>query len=309
MSQLVIHKAEFKHRRKSFKLTRFMVQQILSIPSGNNPIVLCNTDLKPCDTSAQPNPAFNHGTKLSIDDAVAKLFAEHDEEAFMRMFMIVAISTIFCPSTENFVNLNYLPYLLYISQIQTYDWSSHVLNYILSEVKKYQAFISSKDDGYIYIAYIDFLDMGLNYPKYHQISYDVPRICSVTSEDFSFAAFVDRNFSHPGCATYGILQFRNLASSPYYDDPDNVKVTEIVSEDGSLLCDVPHKTNEKAIIAPDRKESIFFLIQTLSQIKVLQYTMIFHLMSVTNYLVLHNISFIIRFFQHFFFLLLSHYFS
>ena len=151
MSQLVIHKAEFKHRRKSFKLTRFMVQQILGIPSGDNPIVLCNADLKPCDTSAQPNPAFNHGTKLSIDDAVAKLLAEHDEEAFMRMFMIVAISTIFCPSTENFVNLNYLPYLLDISQIQTYDWSSHVLNYILSEVKKYQAFISSKDDGYIYV--------------------------------------------------------------------------------------------------------------------------------------------------------------
>ena len=48
--------------------------------------------------------------------------------------------------------------------------------------------------------------MGLNYPKYHQISYDAPRICNVTSEDFSFAAFVDRNFSHPGRATYGILQ-------------------------------------------------------------------------------------------------------
>ena len=48
--------------------------------------------------------------------------------------------------------------------------------------------------------------MGLNYPKYHQISYDVPRICNVTSEDFSFVAFVDRNFSHPGRATYGILQ-------------------------------------------------------------------------------------------------------
>jgi len=48
--------------------------------------------------------------------------------------------------------------------------------------------------------------MGLNYPKYHQISYDVPKICNVTSEDFSFAAFVDRNFSHRGRATYGILQ-------------------------------------------------------------------------------------------------------
>ena len=45
------------------------------------------------------------------------------------------------------------------------------------------------------------------------------------------------------------------------------------------------------------RNQFFFLIQTLSQIKVLQYTMIFHLMSVTNYLVLHNISFIIRFFN------------
>ena len=34
---------------------------------------------------------------------------------------------------------------------------------------------------------------------------------------------------------------------------------------------------------------------------MLQYTMIFHLMSVTNYLVLHNISFIIRFFSTFLF--------
>ena len=69
----------------------------------------------------------------------------------MRMFLIVVISTIFYPSIENFVNLNYLPYLLDISQIQTYDWCSHALNYILSEVKKYQTFISSKDDGSIYV--------------------------------------------------------------------------------------------------------------------------------------------------------------
>ena len=49
------------------------------------------------------------------------------------------------------------------------------------------------------------------------------------------------------------------------------------------------------------RNQFFFLIQTLSQIKVLQYMMIFHLMSVTNYLVLHNIFFIIRFFSTFFF--------
>ena len=49
-----------------------------------------------------------------------------------------------------------------------------------------------------------------------------------------------------------------MASSPYYNDPDNVEATEIVFEDDSLLCVVPHKANEKAIIALDPKESVFF---------------------------------------------------
>ena len=38
-----------------------------------------------------------------------------------------------------------------ISEIKKYDWYNHVLSYLLSEVKKYQGFISSKDDGQIYV--------------------------------------------------------------------------------------------------------------------------------------------------------------
>ena len=138
MGQVVIDLSQFKHRLKSFKFTRYMVQQIIGIPSGEIPIILHSGVVKISD-------------KLSIRDAVRNLLDQHDEESFIKWFMLVALSTIICPSTQNFVNINYLPYLLDVSQINTFDWSTHVLNYILSEVKKYQGFISSKDDGKIYV--------------------------------------------------------------------------------------------------------------------------------------------------------------
>ncbi|KAG2589698.1 hypothetical protein PVAP13_5NG373781, partial [Panicum virgatum] len=202
MGQVVTDLSQFKHRLKSFKFTRYMVQQIIGIPSGEIPIILHSGGVKISD-------------KLSIRDAVRNLLDQHDEESFIKWFMLVALSTIICPSTQNFVNINYLPYLLDVSQINTFDWSTHVLNYILSEVKKYQGFISSKDDGKIYvgsclpllaIAYMDFIDFSHEYANHHNFCYDVPRICNVRSEDFLFAANVDRNLSNPGRPSYGILE-------------------------------------------------------------------------------------------------------
>ncbi|PUZ39961.1 hypothetical protein GQ55_9G385800 [Panicum hallii var. hallii] len=206
MGQVVIDLSEFKHRGKSFKVTRFMVQQILGVPSGDIPIVLHNSATESFDQRVQHNSTFMHGAKHSIPDAVSKLLGEHGEESFIRLFMLVALSTIICPSTQNFVNLSYLPYVLDVSQIHSYDWSSHILSYILSMVKKYQGFISSKDDGKIYIAYIDFLDLSGDYANHHKISYDIPRICNVTSDDFSFVANVDRNVSNPARSSYGIVE-------------------------------------------------------------------------------------------------------
>ena len=151
MGQVITDSSEFKHRGKSFKLTTYFVEQIIGIPSGDIPIILSNSTNKKSDTSVQSNSALLPGSKVSIRDAVAKLCAEHDENSFIRLFMLVSLSTIICPTTQNFINTNYLPYLMDISEIKKYDWYNHVLSYLLSEVKKYQGFISSKDDGQIYV--------------------------------------------------------------------------------------------------------------------------------------------------------------
>jgi len=249
MGQVVVDLSEFKHRVKSFKFTRFMVQQILGIPSGDIPIHLHNAGSKPCDPRSQPNPIVMPGSKLSIRDAVTKLLGEHDEDSFIRLFMLVALSTIICPSTQNFVNLNYVPYLSDVSQINSYDWSSHAMGYIFAEVKKYQGFISSKDSGKIYvgsclsllaIAYLDFVDLSSNYANHHKISYELPRICNVSSEDFCFVANVDRNLSNPGRPSFGILEFRSLSSSPYFEASDNVESFQPAISLYSDEASVPH---------------------------------------------------------------------
>lgn len=99
MGQVVVDLCEFKHRTKSFKLSRYMVQQILGIPSGDIPIDLHNPVPKICDQATQHNSLFMHGSKLPIPEAIDRLLADHDEESFMRMFMFVALSTVICPST------------------------------------------------------------------------------------------------------------------------------------------------------------------------------------------------------------------
>jgi len=76
-----------------------------------------------------------------------------------------------------------------------------------------------------------------------------------------------------------------------------------------LLCAVPHKANEKAIIAPDRKESIFFSNpdpksdQSAPIYDDIPFDECDKLSGAAQHF-FHN-----QIFQHFFFLLLSHYFS
>jgi len=71
MGQVVTDLSQFKHRLKSFKFTRYMVQQIIGIPSGEIPIILHSGGVKISD-------------KLSIRDAVRNLLDQHDEESFIK---------------------------------------------------------------------------------------------------------------------------------------------------------------------------------------------------------------------------------
>ncbi|PUZ56778.1 hypothetical protein GQ55_5G362600 [Panicum hallii var. hallii] len=66
----------------------------------------------------------------------------------MHSFMLIAITSILCPSTPNTLGFDYLYFLNSPASIQEYDWVSHILNQIQSSIRKYQAYIHTfKDDS------------------------------------------------------------------------------------------------------------------------------------------------------------------
>lgn len=63
-----------------------------------------------------------------------------DKDSFMRSFMLLALGTVYCPTTGYLVNLKYLPCLMETSKIKDYDWAGHIIEEIMLEVKKCQGF-------------------------------------------------------------------------------------------------------------------------------------------------------------------------
>ncbi|KAL6650912.1 hypothetical protein ACP70R_009837 [Stipagrostis hirtigluma subsp. patula] len=230
MNHMVVGVAEFIHKDKSIKFSRNMVTQVLGIPSGQRAINLENDDPMVTAEIVQP---YLDGNKSPISKAISLLNGNEDEVSFMRTFMLVAISTVICPSTQNNVNLRYLNILMDVSEIQHYDWASHVLQYIVSEVKKFQGTIDSHDGvaatslyvgsclPLLAIVYMDFLDLHHDYVSNYKIQYTVPRMCYVSTGDFKFVMNVDRDrSSRLKCEQYGVLPFRDLSTTPYYELPN-----------------------------------------------------------------------------------------
>ncbi|KAL6659628.1 hypothetical protein ACP70R_002457 [Stipagrostis hirtigluma subsp. patula] len=229
MDHLIVGSAEFRYSSKSFKFTRYMVQQILGIPSGNVAVDLHNTPEEFSDQVNSVRSSYIVGEKPTINEAICQTLEDHNEASFMRSFMLVAISCVICPSTQNSVNLRYLNCLMSPAEIRNYDWASHAMQYVLSEVKKYHGAIDSISNEYednsryygsclpmLAIAYMDFLNLDNDFGVANNISYDVPRICNVKSSDFSFLMEVDLNRrSSDRRQSFGAISFRNINLTPY----------------------------------------------------------------------------------------------
>jgi hypothetical protein len=56
----------------------------------------------------------------------------------MRAFMLLALGSVYCPSTTNAVCLKYLRSLYDVSKIKEFDWAGHILEVLMEEVDKYQ---------------------------------------------------------------------------------------------------------------------------------------------------------------------------
>ncbi|TVU41060.1 hypothetical protein EJB05_14551 [Eragrostis curvula] len=227
MEHMIVGAFQFKHRDKSIKFHPSMVKQVMGFESGSIPVELDSTDPILLSKVDEVMGDYIVSGKSPISVAVSKMEGDNNEASFMRSFMLVAIASVICPSTQNYVNLKYLNCLMDPSMIKEYDWVGHMLEYMGSEIKKFQGAVDSFDQAVhsnrIYIGsclpllaivYIDFLDL-LRDGNHHSISDVTPRICNVSSSDFEFAMKVDRNIHVPGKFIFGAIGFRDISCTPY----------------------------------------------------------------------------------------------
>lgn len=86
---------------------------------------------------------MNGKDKPAIGRAIGICLAEHNQDAFMRFFMLVALGTVLCPGAQNFFNLKYVEFLMRSKEKELDCECASVFS--RSEVRKFLSTINSPD--------------------------------------------------------------------------------------------------------------------------------------------------------------------
>uniref|UniRef100_A0A0E0IZX7 Ubiquitin-like protease family profile domain-containing protein n=1 Tax=Oryza nivara TaxID=4536 RepID=A0A0E0IZX7_ORYNI len=115
--------------------------------------------------STKPLISF-FGTKLLSDKGVNKL----SKDDVLRCFMVVALSTFFCPNSDTHPSPKYLEPLIDIKSSSKWNWSKFVYEWLMTYIAKFQKESKSKEQtsktlggcGHLLaINYLDFKDFGI----------------------------------------------------------------------------------------------------------------------------------------------------
>uniref|UniRef100_A0A0E0EKU9 Zinc finger GRF-type domain-containing protein n=1 Tax=Oryza meridionalis TaxID=40149 RepID=A0A0E0EKU9_9ORYZ len=207
---------EFRFRGKVIVFDKLLVQKITGLNDGDLPVKLSGANsevVKEIRTLYHPYFVSN---RLGTGMCEKLLLSLHDEEKFLRTFILYLLATILCPATGNYVNLDYLHSLVDVKMCSQYDWCTHVASCLMREIRKYQGFSTEQRDSIfqigeclplLVIAYMDHLQMPTTGLHLRIIDYNTPRFCHVTDEDFEYVAVVDRCRMNLGYVTYGSRPF------------------------------------------------------------------------------------------------------
>uniref|UniRef100_A0A0E0IAS4 Ubiquitin-like protease family profile domain-containing protein n=1 Tax=Oryza nivara TaxID=4536 RepID=A0A0E0IAS4_ORYNI len=215
---------EFRFRGKVIVFDKLLVQKITGLNDGDLPVKLSGANsevVKEIRTLYHPYFVSN---RLGTGMCEKLLLSLHDEEKFLRTFILYLLATILCPATGNYVNLDYLHSLVDVKMCSQYDWCTHVASCLMREIRKYQGFSTEQRDSIfqigeclplLVIAYMDHLQMPTTGLHLRIIDYNTPRFCHVTDEDFEYVAVVDRCRMNLGYVTYGSRPFHPRNEIPY----------------------------------------------------------------------------------------------
>jgi hypothetical protein len=97
-----------------------------------------SVDLERDDEFLKMRDQYRDGNRAKLKRCIEVLKSSKDKNSFMRAFMLLALGSVYCPSTTNAVCLKYLRSLYDVSKIKEFDLAGHILEVLMEEVDKYQ---------------------------------------------------------------------------------------------------------------------------------------------------------------------------
>ncbi|KAL6839627.1 hypothetical protein ACP4OV_030566 [Aristida adscensionis] len=190
---------------KRIKITKSMVNTVLGIPNGDQPVQV----------------TLFSSMILLLGCIVCTVLMENTLSISVRScskaIMTKSLSSIFLPTKNNDCPVKYLHSLADISMISKLDWADVIINLVMKEVKRYQDALRSpmKPNTKLYfegcipllaVIYIDFLDLtGQNC----NITYNTPRMFNLSKT----VILADKNPDDGN--SFGALPIRDISLTPY----------------------------------------------------------------------------------------------
>ncbi|CAO2204594.1 unnamed protein product [Urochloa humidicola] len=215
--------SEFRIGKKFFVINRDLVCKIMRLGRGNMRVQTSSDDVEAVKVVQDLREVYKKGERATIKKCIEVLKGSNDRESFIRAFTLLALGTILCPGTGNYMEMKYLYSLLDTSQVSSYDWAGLVIEELMSEIKKYQKFSPERLEHdhqigscliILAIAYMDHFELPSD--RGHQINYNLPRICNISNRDFEYIMTVDWNKLSLN-NSFGKRPFRPFARTPYAD--------------------------------------------------------------------------------------------
>ncbi|KAI4974185.1 hypothetical protein ZWY2020_047465 [Hordeum vulgare] len=164
--------------------------------------------------------------KVLLDNIVTMMKNDETEEGFIRSFMFLFISTVFCATTQNYANWKLLYGIHDITHLKTFDLAQLCIDHLNKEIDNFSTKLLNRTEvpsnnsifvgGCLPLAdivYVDFVDFT-KASKQANINYGVPRMAHIQNEDFDYLTSVDLSRASKKPFALGFLSLKDISRTP-----------------------------------------------------------------------------------------------
>ena len=135
----------FKHKNKTIKITKDMVNKIFDFPGGTEPFVFSSDDPQvKAEVTQLRNKYIDHRNKMPINKVEDVMLSDETEDGFIRSFTFYFLSSILCPASYCFGNMKFLYSLRDVSAIPSLDFGQLALDFMREESERHFEMIMNR---------------------------------------------------------------------------------------------------------------------------------------------------------------------